>query len=77
MESADFALDCSGARADDLLMEVRSNWFRKGLILFSAVIVLRAVADRRPEKLEMLAVLAAIFAAVFLIGWAFARKREP
>lgn len=45
--------------------------------MFSAVIVLRAVADRRPEKLEMLAVLAAIFAAVVLIGWAFARKREP
>lgn len=58
-------------------MAVQSGWIRKGLIVFSAAIVMRAVADRRPEQLEMLGVLAVIFAAVVLIGWAFARKREP
>lgn len=57
-------------------MSARSVWIRRGLVLFSAAIVLRAIAERRPEKLPMLALTAGIFVAVIAVGWLYSMKRE-
>jgi hypothetical protein len=54
----------------------RSVWFRRGLLLFAAVIVLRGIAERRPDKVVALGLNAFIFLAVIVLGWMFAIRRE-
>lgn len=54
----------------------RTVWIRRGLVLFSAAIVLRAIAERRPDRLPVLALTAGIFVAVVMIGWLYSAKRE-
>lgn len=57
-------------------MSSRTVWIRRGLILFSAAIVLRAIVEHRPEKLPMLALTTGIFVAVVVIGWLYSARRE-
>lgn len=69
-------LDESLMVRDWVVMSSRTIWIRRGLVLFSAAIVLRAVAERRPEKLPMLALTAGIFVVVIVVGWLYSTKRE-
>lgn len=69
-------LDESEAVRDWVVMSSRSIWIRRGLVLFSAAVVLRAIAERRPEKLPMLALTAAIFVTVVVVGWLYSTRRE-
>ncbi|MEQ6334670.1 hypothetical protein [Sphingobium sp. MK2] len=57
-------------------MTSRTVWIRRGLVLFSAAIVLRAIVERRPEKLPMLALTAGIFVVVVVVGWLYSMLRE-
>jgi hypothetical protein len=57
-------------------MAWRSVWLRRGLILFSAAIVLQRVAERRPDKLALIGAIAATAVATIAIGWVFANRRE-
>ena len=57
-------------------MASRSGWLRGGLILFLAAIVLRGMAERRPDKLAVIEVTAATAIATIAIGWVFATRRE-
>lgn len=57
-------------------MASRSTWLRRGLILFSAAVVVRGLVERRPDKLIIIAALAALFIAVIGVGWLFAVRRE-
>jgi len=57
-------------------MALRSIWVRRGLVLFAAAIIVRGVAERRPDKLEMIVAIAATFIAVVAVGWLFAIRRE-
>lgn len=69
-------LDESQMVKDWIVMSSRTIWIRRGLILFSAAVVLRAVAEGRPEKLPMLILVAGIFVAVIVVGWLYSTRRE-
>ncbi len=57
-------------------MVLRSVWLRRGLILFSAAVVLRGVIEHRPHRLAAIMAIAGIFIAAIAIGWMFATRRE-
>jgi hypothetical protein len=57
-------------------MASRSTWLRRVLVLFSAVIVVRGLAEHRPDKLAMIAGMAVLFIVVVGMGWLFAVRRE-
>ncbi|PTD17037.1 hypothetical protein CV103_18595 [Sphingomonas fennica] len=57
-------------------MSSRSVWLKRGGILFAGAIVLRGLAERRPDKLAIISTVAGCFVAVVLIGWLFALRRE-
>lgn len=57
-------------------MAPRSTWLRRLLILFCAAIVVRGLAERRPDKVAVIAAMAALFVAVVAVGWLFAVRRE-
>jgi hypothetical protein len=54
----------------------RSVWFGRGLLLFAALVVLRGIAERRPDRLVILGLNGFIFVAVILVGWLFVIRRE-
>ena len=57
-------------------MSSRSIWRGRGVILFAALVVLKNLAERRPEKFAILLMVAGIFGAVVMIGWLFALQRD-
>ena len=57
-------------------MTARSTWLRRSLLLFSAAIIVRGLVERRPDKLAVIAAMAALFIAVVGVGWLFALRRE-
>jgi uncharacterized membrane protein len=57
-------------------MAGRSRWINRSLIILSALIVARAVAERRPDRMGMLATLTVVALATVLVGWAFATRRK-
>jgi len=50
-------------------MTARSTWLRRSLLLFSAAIIVRGLVERRPDKLAVIAAMAALFIAVVGVGW--------
>lgn len=57
-------------------MASRSTWLKRGLALFSAAVIGRALVEQRPDKLAMIAATAVLFIAVVGVGWLFAARRE-
>ncbi len=55
---------------------VPRGWLRIALILFAVAVVGHGLAERRPEKLYLIAVIAMIFLAVVGFGWLFANRRR-
>jgi hypothetical protein len=56
-------------------MPARRNWIRQALTLIAVAVVLKALAERRPEKLQIIVMVGGIGLAVFVAGWLFAVKR--
>jgi len=56
---ADVRLDVASSDADGSAMAFRSVWLSRGLILFSAAIVLQGVVERRLDKLVVIGTIAA------------------
>lgn len=69
-------LDVTMPACDPRPMSSRSLWLKRGSILFAGAVVLHGLAERRPEKLAIILMMAACFAAIVLIGWLFANRRE-
>ena len=57
-------------------MAARSAWLRRGLVIISAAVVVKGLAERRPDKLGVIIAMVALFVAVVGIGWMFATRRE-
>ena len=45
-------------------------------MLFSAAIIVRGLAERRPDQLAIIAAGVVLFVAVVGVGWRFAVRRE-
>lgn len=56
---------------------MRQGWIKAIVLIFAGAMIIRALADRRPDKLYLMAVIAAIGVCAVAIGWLFAvRKRR-
>lgn len=52
------------------------RWLTIVLTVFAAAIVVRALAERQPDKLYLIAVIALIGIAAVAVGWLFAVGRR-
>jgi hypothetical protein len=52
------------------------RWLRTALIVFAAGIVIRALVERRPDKLHLIGIIAGIGVAVLFLGWLFAARKR-
>jgi uncharacterized membrane protein len=52
------------------------RWLRIPFVVFALVVVVWTLAERRPEKLYLIALIALIGVAVVVVGWLFANRQR-